>query len=255
VLSTQDHRANAADFSASADDVFDRNARRYDLLSDLFSLGIHRLWKARVAVRIAAEPWRNMIDAAAGTGDISLRVVRKFPATADRPILVSDLSPAMLSIAQRKAAAAGTGTFDFRILDAHAMPDVPDASIDLYAISLALKICDRGLIMAEALRVLRPGGRFIALEASAIKLPWLHTLYLAYMGLCMPIIGWLATGGDASAYHYLLKGVRDFPDAEALAAEMTAAGFEQVEFERLSLGIVAIHAARKPKSHPPTDGS
>jgi ubiquinone/menaquinone biosynthesis C-methylase UbiE len=100
--------------------------------------------------------------------------------------------------------------------------------------------------MREALRVLRPGGRFVALEASAIRWRWLHGLYLVYMGLCMPLIGWLATGGDASAYRYLLEGVREFPDAERLATELEQAGFEDVAFERLTLGIVAIHSARRP---------
>ena len=93
---------------------------------------------------------------------------------------------------------------------------------------------------------MRPGGRFIALEASAIVLPWLHRLYLSYMNICMPLIGWVATGGDASAYRYLLDGVHGFPDAEGLATEMRALGFADVAFERLSLGIVAIHTARRP---------
>lgn len=236
---------NAADFAPTVEDVFERIAWRYDVLCDLFSLGIHRLWKQRVARRIATSPWRDMVDVAAGTGDIALRLARHDARLAERKIVVSDLSPAMLQVAERKANARGV-CFDFRVLDAHAMPSVPDASVDLFAISLALKICDRRLVMSEAYRVLRPGGRFISLEASAITWPWLHALYLGYMSVCMPTLGWLATGGDASAYTYLLKGVREFPDAERLAAELRAAGFEAVEFERLSLGIVAIHDARKP---------
>jgi demethylmenaquinone methyltransferase / 2-methoxy-6-polyprenyl-1,4-benzoquinol methylase len=94
--------------------------------------------------------------------------------------------------------------------------------------------------------VLRPGGRIIVLEASNIRWPWLHSAYLAYMYVCMPLIGYLATGGDASAYKYLLAGVKEFPTAEALAAEMAATGFIDVTHERLSLGIMAIHTARKP---------
>lgn len=241
----RDADLNAAEFVPEADDVFERIAWRYDVLCDLFSLGIHRLWKRRVVQIVAGQPWGNMIDVAAGTGDITLRLLGHDPGLARRGIVVSDLSPAMLQKAERKAAARGLG-LDLRILDAHAMPSIPDASVDLYAISLALKICDRRRVMREALRVLRPGGCFIALEASAITLPWLHKLYLAYMSLCMPAIGWIATGGDASAYHYLLKGVREFPDAERLAAEMREAGFARVQFERLTLGIVAIHTARKP---------
>jgi len=236
---------NAAAFDTGADDVFDRIAGRYDVLCDLFSLGIHRYWKRRVAALIAAEPWTNMLDAAAGTGDVALRVVGRDPALARREIVVSDISPAMLRIAERRISVRGAGPA-FRVMDAHVLVDVPDASLDLYSISLALKICDRARVMREAFRVLRPGGRFIALEASAIVLPWLHLLYLRYMDLCMPFIGWVATGGDASAYRYLLKGVHEFPDAERLAAELREVGFADVAYERLSLGIVAIHSGRKP---------
>jgi ubiquinone/menaquinone biosynthesis methyltransferase len=236
---------NAASFDTGVDDVFGRIAGRYDALCDLFSLGIHRYWKRRVATLIAAEPWSNMLDAAAGTGDVTLRVVRRDPTLARRTIVVSDISAAMLGIAERRIRALADGP-TFRLIDAHAMAEVGDASVDLYVISLALKICDRTRVMREALRVLRPGGRFIALEASAIVLPWLHRLYLRYMDVCMPLIGWVATRGDASAYRYLLDGVHGFPDAERLAAEMRALGFADVTFERLSLGIVAIHMARKP---------
>ena len=169
-METQVHAPadNAAEFTWRHDDVFGRIASRYDLLCDVFSFGIHRLWKRKVARRIAG--------------------------------------------------------------------------------ALGLKICNRQLVFAEAFRVLRPGGRLIVLEASNIRSTILHQLYLAYMSICMPALGWLATGGDASAYRYLLRGIREFPSAEALAAEIHQHGFQEVTFERQSLGIVAIHAARKPRA-------
>lgn len=237
--------ANAADFDPRADDVFDRIAARYDVLSDLFSLGIHRLWKRRMAALIAAEPWQTMLDAATGTGDVVLAVARRLPTLGDRRIIASDLSERMLAKARRRSGPARP-ELEFQLLDAHAMPSIPDASVDLYSMSLGLKICDRKRALAEAWRVLRPGGRLITLEASEIVLPWLHRVYLGYMRLCMPTIGWLATGGDASAYRYLLKGVSEFPGAERLAHELGEMGFEDVLFERMTLGIVAIHTARKP---------
>lgn len=236
-------RANAAAFAWQGDDVFGRIADRYDRLCDLFSLGIHRLWKRRVARVIAAEPWTTLLDGATGTGDIILRLLPGVSGPGRR-IVASDISPRMLAIAERRLR-RHRDAVELRLLDLERMPEVASASVDAYSISLGLKICDRRLALQEAWRVLRPGGRLIVLEASDI--PWapLHALYLGYMAVCMPLLGWLATGGDASAYRYLLQGIRAFPSAPQLAQELQALGFEAVRFERLSLGIVAIHTARK----------
>ena len=151
----------------------------------------------------------------------------------------------MLAIAERRLA-QHREVVELRQLDLEHRPEVASASVDAYSISLGLKICDRRLALQEAWRVLRPGGRLIVLEASDI--PWapLHRLYLGYMAVCMPLLGWLATGGDASAYRYLLQGIRAFPSAPQLAQELQEFGFEAVTFERLSLGVVSIHTARKP---------
>ena len=240
---------NAAAFDPQGDDVFARIASRYDLLCDVFSFGIHRLWKRAVARAIAAEPWQTLLDGATGTGDIILRVLRH-EQTQGRTIVASDLSLSMLAMAQRRLASHRAQVV-FRQLDMEAMPSVADASVDAYSISLGLKICDRTLGLREAWRVLRPGGRLVVLEASNIRWPALHRAYLLYMSVCMPLLGWLATGGDASAYRYLLQGIQEFPSAQALRYELDQAGFHDVTFERLSLGIVAIHTAHKPLSPPP----
>lgn len=236
--------ANAAGFTSQADDVFGRIAGRYDLLCDVFSLGIHRLWKRRVAHVIANEPWSVLLDGASGTGDIVMRVVSN-ERVAGRTVIAADISGAMLAIAERRLGSKA-GQVQLRRLDAEAMPEIADASVDAYSMSLVMKICDRKRALAEAFRVLRPGGRLVILEASNIRWRPLHRAYLAYMAACMPVLGWLATGGDASAYRYLLHGIRDFPSAEAFADEIAAAGFKGVAVERLSFGIVAIHVARKP---------
>lgn len=244
-IEQQNRSRNAAEFQTQQDDVFGRIANRYDVLCDLFSFWIHRLWKRRVAAVIAKEPWSRLLDCATGTGDIVLRILTHKSLEADQVIIASDVSQQMLSIAQKRLASS-TASINYRVLDAHSMPDIPTASIDLYSISLGLKICEREDVLREAIRVLRPGGRLVVLEASNIPLPWLHPLYLKYMRTCMPIIGWVATGGDTSAYKYLLKGIEQFPTAEALADELASIGFEEISFERLTLGIVAIHVARKP---------
>ena len=237
---------NAASFDCVTDDVFSRIASRYDVLCDLFSLGIHRIWKSRMARRIAAEPWDDMLDVAAGTGDIALRVIRNLGGATTRSCVVSDICPAMLEIAKRRAGPLA-GALQFRVFDAHRLAEIASASVDLYSMSFGMKICDRKRAVAEAWRVLRPGGRFMCLEASEIPVRFIHWLYLAYMSFCMPVVGWVATGGDASAYHYLLSGVRAFPGARQFADEISAQGFVEVGYEQLSFGIVAIHTARKPR--------
>ncbi len=235
---------NAAEFAWQSDDVFGRIASRYDKLSDLFSFGIHRLWKRRVAKRIAGEKWNTLLDGASGTGDIVLRVMDS-TSTQGRTVIASDVSVKMLAIAEQRLHLFN-GSVSLRLLDAENMPSIQTDTVDAYSISLGLKICNRHLAVQEALRVLKPGGKLIVLEASNIRWRLLHRVYLAYMSFCMPLLGWIATGGDASAYKYLLQGVRDFPTAEDFAQELVQHGFEEVKFERLSLGIVAIHTARKP---------
>lgn len=235
---------NAARFAWQTDDVFGRIAGRYDLLCDVFSFGIHRLWKRAVARRIARENWKVLVDGATGTGDIILRVLAQ-EQPSGRTIIASDVSEKMMAIAERRLKHQ-RDRVELRVLDAESMPSIASGSVDAYSISLALKITDRAKVIAEAWRVLRPGGRLIVLEASNIRPNWLNRAYLAYMSVCMPLLGWLATGGDASAYRYLLHGIREFPTAEELAAELRERGFTDVTFERLSLGIVAIHSARRP---------
>ncbi len=240
-------RDNSARFSPDQDDVFGRIADRYDRLCDVFSLGIHRLWKSRMAARIMAENGRHLLDLGSGTADIPCRLWRRLgPATDGWRIRVSDLSEPMLAVARRKLGSLGARV-TFEIQDAGQIA-AEDGSVDVVTMAFGLKITDRSRVMAETFRVLRPGGVFLCLEASRIEVQWLHRLYLAYMDLCMPLIGRLATGGDASAYAYLLRGVHEFPDQLALARELREQGFQDVTFESLSLGIVALHRAVKPMS-------
>jgi len=236
---------NAAEFYTEQDDVFGRIASRYDTLCDLFSLAIHRYWKRRVAKIIAQESWSDLLDCATGTGDIILRVLRNMNFQPGQQIIASDISPQMLAVAQKRLVGTNSSV-EFRLLNAQSIPEIPSESLDLYSISLGLKICERGKVLRESLRVLRPGGRLIVLESSNIPWRWLYRIYLLYMNWCVPVIGWIATRGDASAYKYLLKGMENFPTAEKFAQELASVGFQDISFERLTFGIVAIHIARKP---------
>jgi len=235
--------SNAAAFDPALDDVFARIAGRYDRLCDIFSVFAHRLWKSRMASRIAGETGDIALDVASGTGDIPLRLLRK--GGGPSRILVTDICPQMLAQAERKL--RGAARTEMRRIDAHAI-ELPDASIDVYSISFGMKICDRARVTGEAYRVLKPGGVFYCLEAARIPFKPLHQLYLAYMDWCLPTIASLATGGDSSAYNYLLKGVHEFPRQQAFAEELSALGFEDVSYENLTLGIVAIHRGVKPTS-------
>jgi demethylmenaquinone methyltransferase / 2-methoxy-6-polyprenyl-1,4-benzoquinol methylase len=236
-------KLNAAGFEPQRDDVFARIARRYDLLCDLFSLGMHRLWKRGMARQMSQHPGHVVLDVASGTGDIPLRLARQ----GGRPheLWVTDISVGMLDIAKHKLEGCGLN-LKFALHDAERLIEVQSSSVDVYSISFGMKICNRAEVVREAFRVLKPGGYFYCLEAARIPLPWLHAAYLAYMGWCMPMIGRIATGGDASAYQYLLRGVRDFPDQATFAAELQAAGFAEVSWRNMTFGVVALHVGRKP---------
>ncbi|MCB9946642.1 MAG: ubiquinone/menaquinone biosynthesis methyltransferase [Rhodospirillaceae bacterium] len=238
---------NAAAFSAAEDDVFARIAGRYDRLCDVFSLRIHRLWKSHMAARIADHAAGRILDVASGTGDIPLRVLRRLRHRTGEieHLIVSDLCPEMLAIARDKLSGTAAN-LEFALLDAHDLADVPSGSIDVYSISFAMKICDRERVLAEAMRVLKPGGRFLCLEAARIPATPIHRAYLAYMDWCLPLIGRLAADGDASAYAYLLRGIHEVPSQDALAAELQDCGFSDVRYDNLTLGIVAMHVGRKP---------
>src|SRR5688572_6430468 len=125
-------KENAAEFDTQLDDVFGRIASRYDVLCDLFSLGLHRLWKQRVAQVIAKEPWSQLLDCATGTGDIILRVLRNKNFQDGQKIIASDISPQMLAIAQKRLAFLNSSV-EFRVLDAHSMPELASESVDIYS--------------------------------------------------------------------------------------------------------------------------
>jgi demethylmenaquinone methyltransferase / 2-methoxy-6-polyprenyl-1,4-benzoquinol methylase len=151
----------------------------------------------------------------------------------------------MLALAKRKAGDR-TLKIDFRHWNVHQLTEVANSSVDAYAISFGMKICDRVLVLQEAFRVLKPGGRIYCLEASRIPVGFIHSAHLCYMDWCLPLIARIATGGDRGAYDYLLRGVHDFPSAPLLAREIESFGFQDASYRYMTFGIVALHVATKP---------
>jgi demethylmenaquinone methyltransferase / 2-methoxy-6-polyprenyl-1,4-benzoquinol methylase len=238
---------NAAEFAPVVDDVFTRIARRYDLLCDVFSLGAHRYWKNQMAQEISQSAKGIILDVGSGTGDIPYRLLQRISEdkmSGVESLIVSDICPAMMDIAKERIGFQNPKVL-FRMHDGYNLQDIPDESVDIYTTSFVMKICDRERIVSEARRVLKKGGSFYCLEAARIPLPFLHRMYLMYMDWCLPVIARIATGGDQSAFLYLLKGVHGFPTQTEFVSELSKSGFTNVTYRNLTFGIVALHKAVK----------
>jgi demethylmenaquinone methyltransferase / 2-methoxy-6-polyprenyl-1,4-benzoquinol methylase len=234
-------RVPIADKQALVDDVFRSVARRYDLMNDLMSFGLHRAWKD--ALVTAINPPKNrpfaLIDIAGGTGDIAMRIVAA--GGAGTRAAVCDINADMLAVGRERAAARGLGdAITFTEANAEALP-FGDRSFDAATVAFGIRNVPRiEAALAEAHRVLRHGGRFACLEFSAVTVPGLDTLYDLYSFNVIPALG-RAVVGDAEAYRYLVESIRRFPKPQAFAAMMRAAGFARVSHRQMSGGIVALH--------------
>lgn len=221
-------------------DVFARVAPRYDLMNDLMSGGVHRLWKEALLDWLAPRPGMHLLDVAGGTGDIALRLLRRLDGKAR--VTLADINPAMLGVGRDRALDEGwLGEIDWVAGDAMALP-FPDRSFDAFTIAFGIRNVthvDRAL--REARRVLKPGGRFLCLEFSRVVLPLLDRIYDTYSFSVVPLLGRYVARDEAS-YRYLVESIRQFPDQQAFAALIREAGFEQVRFRNLSGGIAAIHS-------------
>ena len=219
--------------------VFSSVATRYDLMNDLMSGGIHRLWKARLIAAIRPRPGERLLDVAGGTGDISV----KFLAAAGQgaAATICDLSEEMIRVGRDRAIDRGrVAGLDFVVGNAESLP-VADASVDVYTIAFGLRNVTRiDPALAEARRVLKPGGRFFCLEFSRVVLPVLRRLYDTYSYAAIPRLGALVAG-DRDSYQYLVESIRKFPDQPTLAERMTAAGLSRAGWQNLTGGIAAIH--------------
>jgi demethylmenaquinone methyltransferase/2-methoxy-6-polyprenyl-1,4-benzoquinol methylase len=231
-----------ADKQALVDDVFRSVARRYDLMNDLMSFGLHRPWKD--ALVTAVNPPKNrpfaLIDIAGGTGDIAFRVIAA--GGNETRATVCDINPDMLAIGAGRAAARGLGDLvTFAEANAEALA-FKDRSFDAATVAFGIRNVPRiEVALAEAYRVLRIGGRFLCLEFSAVTVPGLDRLYDLYSFNVIPALG-RAVAGDADSYRYLVESIRRFPKPQEFAAMLRAAGFARASFQAMSGGIVALHS-------------
>ncbi|MGA7804627.1 bifunctional demethylmenaquinone methyltransferase/2-methoxy-6-polyprenyl-1,4-benzoquinol methylase UbiE [Bradyrhizobium sp.] len=224
-------------------DVFHSVASRYDLMNDLMSAGLHRAWKDIMVTTL--NPPRNdrpfaLLDVAGGTGDVAFRAVQAsgagFHAT------VCDINPDMLRVGRERAEAR---RLDDRVSFVEGNAEAlafPDRAFDGYTVAFGIRNVPRiDLALAEAFRVLRPGGRFLCLEFSTVDMPGLDRLYDLFSFNVIPPLGRAVTG-DAESYRYLVESIRKFPRPDAFAEMIRAAGFARVSWQSLSGGIVALHS-------------
>ncbi len=222
-------------------EVFDRVAERYDLMNDLMSGGIHRLWKDTMIERLALRPGERLLDVAGGTGDVALRAYARTQGSA--PIAVCDINEAMVRRGRERALDRGILCgIAWLVGDAEALP-FPARSIDAYTIAFGLRnVTDIDRALGEARRVLKPGGRFLCLEFSRVSVPLLDELYERYSFAVVPWLGERVTG-NREAYEYLVESIRRFPAQKALARRLAKAGLGLVKVRNLSGGIAALHSA------------
>ncbi len=222
--------------------VFSRVASRYDVMNDLMSVGVHRVWKTAMMDWLAPRDGQHLLDVAGGTGDIAFRFLERAPGAR---VTVCDMTESML-VEGRKRAEAGklAERLAWVTGDAMALP-FADNSFDRYTISFGIRNVTRiPDALAEARRVLRPGGRLVVLEFSQIPVPMLQWMYDRYSFNVIPVMGQVVAN-DRDSYQYLVESIRKFPDQETFAELIRQAGFGRVQWRNLSMGIAALHSGWK----------
>ena len=221
--------------------VFDSVASRYDIMNDVMSGGVHRLWKTAMIDWMAPQPGQHLVDLAGGTGDISLRFLKAGGGSA----CITDINQAMLQAGQQRAQLQRhAAQLRWCVGNAEALP-LASATADFVTIAFGLRnVTDRQAALAEAYRILKPGGRFLCLEFSHVQNRPLAKLYDAFSFNLMPVMGQVIAG-DAASYRYLVESIRQFPSKEVLADMFAATGFAQIRVRSLSAGIACIHSGWK----------
>jgi demethylmenaquinone methyltransferase / 2-methoxy-6-polyprenyl-1,4-benzoquinol methylase len=236
-------RVDAAEKTELVRGVFSSVAGRYDLMNDLMSGGIHRLWKGAMIDWLNPRNGQRFLDVGGGTGDIAFRIHERAPET---EITVCDLTPEMLSVGRDRAIdrgilGSGPGGIDWISGNAESLP-VGEMHFDAYTIAFCLRnVGDQAKALREAYRSLRPGGRFLCLEFSHVAVPALAKLYDVYSFQVLPWLG-QHVAQDRDSYQYLVESIRRFPTQDHLAGMITEAGFQNVSYRNLTAGIAALHS-------------
>jgi demethylmenaquinone methyltransferase / 2-methoxy-6-polyprenyl-1,4-benzoquinol methylase len=223
--------------------VFDSVASRYDLMNDLMSGFIHRRWKDELVAWLSPRPGQLLLDVAGGTGDIACRALRRLDPERGGSVIVCDVNQQMLDVGRARAIDDGILLgLEWVCGDAEALP-VVDRSVDLYTIGFGLRnVTHIERALAEARRVLKPGGRFLCLEFVPAAAPWLAPFYDLYSFRVLPLIGRIVTG-DRDAYGYLVESIRRFPSQDELCEMIAAAGLDLPRYRNLTGGVAALHSA------------
>jgi demethylmenaquinone methyltransferase / 2-methoxy-6-polyprenyl-1,4-benzoquinol methylase len=249
-MSDQDTRTTHFGFQTVDEDdkagmvhgVFTRVANRYDVMNDLMSVGIHRLWKDAMMDWLAPRAGQRLLDVAGGTGDIAFRFLGR---AREARATVLDMTESMLIEGQKRAEAENLADrLDWVVGDAMALP-FADNSFDVYTISFGIRNVTRiPDALSEAFRVLKPGGRLMALEFSQLPNPALQWAYDRYSFNVIPALGQVVAN-DRDSYQYLVESIRKFPDQDSFATMIRQAGFEQVKYRNLTMGVAALHSGWK----------
>ncbi len=224
--------------------VFSSVASRYDLMNDLMSMGIHRLWKRFTIELSSVRPGHSILDIAGGTGDLTMQFADRVGAQGE--VVLADINQEMLEVGRERLIDRGyAGRVDYVQANAECLP-FPDNTFNAVSIAFGLRnVTDKDLALREMTRVLKPGGKLLILEFSKPVNPLLNKAYDTYSFTALPLMGRLVAG-DSESYQYLAESIRMHPDQETLKGMMEDAGLVQCKYHNMTGGIVALHAGVKP---------